>query len=104
MVMEFSCALDRKSTRLNSSHHGISYAVFCLIKDSQVNDETTKPTSRRRQPQLVGRSRRRSRICTEGGGGGASTEAMGSVLCSIFFIWGGNPSTSTPFPKGRPCA
>src|SRR5258705_5882166 len=24
--------LDRKSTRLNSSHLGISYAVFCLIK------------------------------------------------------------------------
>ena len=23
--------LDRKSTRLNSSHLGISYAVFCLI-------------------------------------------------------------------------
>src|SRR5574337_1361157 len=22
--------LDRKSTRLNSSHHSISYAVFCL--------------------------------------------------------------------------
>src|SRR5438034_8093503 len=25
-------ALDRKSTRLNSSHTVISYAVFCLIK------------------------------------------------------------------------
>src|SRR2546430_4399893 len=25
-------ALDRKSTRLNSSHSQISYAVFCLIK------------------------------------------------------------------------
>src|SRR6202167_5730618 len=25
-------ARDRKSTRLNSSHHGISYAVFCLKK------------------------------------------------------------------------
>src|SRR5574338_944524 len=25
-------AADRKSTRLNSSHHGISYAVFCLKK------------------------------------------------------------------------
>src|SRR6202163_4524280 len=25
-------ATDRKSTRLNSSHHGISYAVFCLKK------------------------------------------------------------------------
>src|SRR6202166_4262052 len=26
--------VDRKSTRLNSSHHGISYAVFCLKKNS----------------------------------------------------------------------
>src|SRR5690606_41037771 len=27
-----SCSLDRKSTRLNSSHVTISYAVFCLKK------------------------------------------------------------------------
>src|SRR5947199_5994089 len=27
---------DRKSTRLNSSHLGISYAVFCLKKKKQV--------------------------------------------------------------------
>src|SRR5437899_3977590 len=27
-----SLLLDRKSTRLNSSHLGISYAVFCLKK------------------------------------------------------------------------
>src|SRR5438045_9117168 len=27
--------LDRKSTRLNSSHLGISYAVFCLKKKKQ---------------------------------------------------------------------
>src|SRR5690606_41454568 len=27
-----SCCLDRKSTRLNSSHVKISYAVFCLKK------------------------------------------------------------------------
>src|SRR2546426_1371755 len=27
-----SCSLDRKSTRLNSSHLVISYAVFCLKK------------------------------------------------------------------------
>src|SRR5258705_7709509 len=26
---------DRKSTRLNSSHLGISYAVFCLIKKTR---------------------------------------------------------------------
>src|SRR5262245_65615647 len=27
---------DRKSTRLNSSHLGISYAVFCLKKKTQI--------------------------------------------------------------------
>src|SRR5438045_8392294 len=30
---------DRKSTRLNSSHLGISYAVFCLKKKSNHNFE-----------------------------------------------------------------
>src|SRR5207253_3379788 len=32
--------LDRKSTRLNSSHVAISYAVFCLKKkkDNKIND------------------------------------------------------------------
>src|SRR5258705_6477249 len=28
---------DRKSTRLNSSHLGISYAVFCLKKKKKIN-------------------------------------------------------------------
>src|SRR2546430_10654362 len=32
------CPLDRKSTRLNSSHSQISYAVFCLKK--KTNRET----------------------------------------------------------------
>src|ERR1039458_5008405 len=30
------CHRDRKSTRLNSSHLGISYAVFCLKKKLRV--------------------------------------------------------------------
>src|SRR5437899_4891917 len=30
-----SISADRKSTRLNSSHLGISYAVFCLKKKKQ---------------------------------------------------------------------
>src|SRR5436853_4740163 len=29
--------LDRKSTRLNSSHLGISYAVFCLKKKNRIS-------------------------------------------------------------------
>src|SRR5688572_32242244 len=31
--------LDRKSTRLNSSHSQISYAVFCLKKKKQTSTE-----------------------------------------------------------------
>src|SRR5262245_62661020 len=30
---------DRKSTRLNSSHLGISYAVFCLKKKTDAKDD-----------------------------------------------------------------
>src|SRR5437899_12234091 len=30
---------DRKSTRLNSSHLGISYAVFCLKKKKKTNKQ-----------------------------------------------------------------
>src|SRR2546427_8880278 len=33
-------ALDRKSTRLNSSHSQISYAVFCLKKKKSPDDHT----------------------------------------------------------------
>src|SRR3712207_7177121 len=32
LALAFLAALDRKSTRLNSSHANISYAVFCLKK------------------------------------------------------------------------
>src|SRR5262245_63834149 len=34
-------AQDRKSTRLNSSHLGISYAVFCLKKKKKAHLSTT---------------------------------------------------------------
>src|SRR5258708_15415597 len=34
---ELGAALDRKSTRLNSSHQIISYAVFCLKKKTHMN-------------------------------------------------------------------
>src|SRR3712207_8203904 len=33
---------DRKSTRLNSSHANISYAVFCLKKKKQKTLKTTR--------------------------------------------------------------
>src|SRR5437879_11198185 len=33
---------DRKSTRLNSSHRCISYAVFCLKKKNKYNERVNK--------------------------------------------------------------
>src|SRR5690348_17622248 len=38
---------DRKSTRLNSSHPSISYAVFCLKKKKQQPKQLTKTTTQR---------------------------------------------------------
>src|SRR2546427_1258058 len=48
---------DRKSTRLNSSHSQISYAVFCLKKKN-------KQTSRQR---LVATRRHRDLVGADGG-------------------------------------
>src|SRR5437899_8175214 len=41
-------AEDRKSTRLNSSHLGISYAVFCLKKKKKKNLDNQQVMSRTR--------------------------------------------------------
>src|SRR2546427_3959767 len=38
-------ALDRKSTRLNSSHSQISYAVFCLKKKKKYCQTKTIPVT-----------------------------------------------------------
>src|SRR5204863_2920362 len=48
-VHQLGCGLDRKSTRLNSSHVEISYAVFCLKKKKtrrprRRSTETTRPS------------------------------------------------------------
>src|SRR2546430_4896124 len=37
---------DRKSTRLNSSHSQISYAVFCLKKKNSLSDFSSSSTER----------------------------------------------------------
>src|SRR5438045_5510484 len=54
---------DRKSTRLNSSHLGISYAVFCLKKKNHIRDslrETRESSNRhidRSEPRSTFRMR-----------------------------------------------
>src|SRR2546427_6170428 len=41
------CGPDRKSTRLNSSHSQISYAVFCLKKKTKIEHDQVKNITRR---------------------------------------------------------
>src|SRR2546426_3134005 len=43
LVLAESLLIDRKSTRLNSSHLVISYAVFCLKKNSRRRSRTACP-------------------------------------------------------------
>src|SRR3712207_7517378 len=45
-VQRGAAAVDRKSTRLNSSHANISYAVFCLKKKKLQEDATSNPMSK----------------------------------------------------------
>src|SRR5947209_12584176 len=45
LAMDYTAIGDRKSTRLNSSHANISYAVFCLKKKKQKNTVTSKRTT-----------------------------------------------------------
>ena len=55
---------DRKSTRLNSSHALISYAVFCLKKKKKINKKNTnkkkqkKKTNNTKQQKAPARARR----------------------------------------------
>src|SRR6202046_1346286 len=90
--------LDRKSTRLNSSHRTISYAVFCLKKNSNTADAACGGV-------LVGTQR--SGAVGVGRGVvmvGAQSSALPSLTrpcrgyCLFFFLKNGGPPESSPFP------
>src|SRR5215216_2109616 len=44
---------DRKSTRLNSSHQIISYAVFCLKKKTNSSHTTSSKTKKKTTKKLI---------------------------------------------------
>src|ERR1039458_5404022 len=61
IVHLFVARTDRKSTRLNSSHLGISYAVFCLKKKNDARPATPRRPRRARRAPLP-RARRLHRL------------------------------------------
>ena len=48
--------IDRKSTRLNSSHANISYAVFCLKKKKKKEEEKKKRKKQKINIELIKRA------------------------------------------------
>src|SRR3954464_11859462 len=96
-----TCALDRKSTRLNSSHTIIPYAVFCLEKKNE--DEGAE----RRQPHPTSTRPRDSPPPRAGGSPEAprpaatSDRASGQVVDG-FFLKTAPPAKPTLFPCRAP--
>src|SRR5256885_11873091 len=64
VIAEDQRDIDRKSTRLNSSHLVISYAVFCLKKKTQARDSALdSPLPRLCEPRCSRQSLRHQRAC-----------------------------------------
>src|ERR1039458_4018182 len=90
---------DRKSTRLNSSHLGISYAVFCLKKTAYSERHISRTNGRAdtppRPPQLrspIGPPRRQP--CQ----GARGPRLPPKPTACFFFLMIRRPPRSTLFP------
>src|SRR3989337_2248038 len=94
--------VDRKSTRLNSSHGSISYAVFCLKKKK---NSGTGGQRGRDDPGVAGRAVTRPHAGREPWwecGGPADRAGRGRLVFFFFFFKIRGPPGSTPFPPPRP--
>src|SRR3954465_12343872 len=94
-----TCALDRKSTRLNSSHTIISYAVFCLKKTNIAEPALVGRTCSAHERRAVGVTARAAGVLRGPGAvarkGMDSRQALGVFF---FFLMIRRPPRSTLFP------
>src|SRR3954449_1587614 len=94
-----TCALDRKSTRLNSSHTLISYAVFCLKKKKTYTCHSrTASTEHRCMLSRDRGARRRSPAAHCSTPLGATAASPVCCCLSFFFLMIRRPPRSTLFP------
>src|SRR3990167_5714497 len=83
---------DRKSTRLNSSHSQISYAVFCLKKNKKVRDVPKKESNTRATIYSFRHGQ------TEDNANFMFSGWRDSLLTENFFLKGGAPPKIFLFP------
>src|SRR3989337_760145 len=94
-----TCALDRKSTRLNSSHGSISYAVFCLKKTTKNGVLRTVPRAAHLEGRvLTGAARRGEGRLWSHAGVGTRVRLLSCRVCCFFFLIMGHPPKPTLFP------
>src|SRR3954466_6294575 len=94
--------LDRKSTRLNSSHTIISYAVFCLKKLLRTKTPGLTRAHVRRARAAPGS---RGRVRQGGGALGVAGEGCEERQCRsgcFFFLKAGAPRNFPPPPHPPP--
>src|SRR3954465_3878245 len=97
-----TCALDRKSTRLNSSHTIISYAVFCLKKKNCRLMHPTRVTSGADRSSAARRRRWRARGPVPRAHPAALVDREHPVLLFLFFLKHPPPPESPLFPHNPP--
>src|SRR3954449_797755 len=97
--LEFRRVLDRKSTRLNSSHTLISYAVFCLKKKKTKRNPLLSYQILQRADERCGRTRQN---CPSSGFAVSSLWNLSAAsffsLFVFFFLMIRRPPRSTLFP------
>src|SRR3954466_16410888 len=94
-LLEFRRVLDRKSTRLNSSHTIISYAVFCLKKTREAINQTRRGGE---TPRSDDSAAARWAGLGAGGAEGSSGDLDADPDGLGFFLMIRRPPRSTLFP------
>src|SRR3970282_450256 len=98
-MWSMSVERDRKSTRLNSSHRCISYAVFCLKKKEQ--ERCFKPLEASEgatDDAFLGHSLHASRACNRRQPETNKPPSYSFLRLCFFFLNNRPPTGSTPFP------
>src|ERR1035437_8683966 len=91
--------VDRKSTRLNSSHANISYAVFCLKKKTNEQATITDTTHERTIHSALRLAAHGASVGVSARGAGGRAVAGGYARrCLFFFLMIRRPPRSTLFP------
>src|SRR4051795_11447354 len=89
---------DRKSTRLNSSHTLISYAVFCLKKKKHNRKKLQSLGRGEDQAERVDSARRERRFAHDCPLSLAFAGFISSIFFAFFFLMIRRPPRSTLFP------